>query len=79
MNTYLGHAFDRRLVKANPVESRLVHALGVLFELALAVRPQALDVGREMRHVGHPSDRPLIEGRGVQSRLGTLKRKEETA
>lgn len=59
---------------AHPVQSWLIHALGVLFQLALAVRPQALNVGRQMRHVGDPGHRSLVEGRRGQGRLRSLER-----
>ena len=61
---------------ADPVQSGLIHTLRVLFQLALAVRPQALDVGREVWHVGHPGHRSLVHGLAVplkqQPRMVTI-------
>lgn len=64
------------------VQAWLVHALGVLlqFEL-LAVDAWALDVGRQVRHVGDPGHGALVgRGRGVEGgwRLGALGREAGT-
>lgn len=55
----------RRDVSTDPVQTGLVHALGVFLQLeVLAVHAQTLDVRRQVRHVGHPGHRTLGRGCG---------------